>query len=270
MGTRRKVGHERNTPPKGPVRLSIVKRTTKATIIQNSVRDGVRNESRTSESSTTNPPRLTIRAARTASATVITSSVAATTRRIIAAHCMSHISARSCGAAVPCGPDTPRRAPGVTVAAWTTMRRRNPSWPLRVPVRHPPFEARSRPDSPWCSCCGWRPATSWSAACARSTAGSKRAAQDFQRGQDVLTTVRTNVLLGSIYLRDALIDRTPASQEDYRARAAADPRGSGPRAAALPPADRLAARTAALGRPPGGARATTGCRAIWRSSQTSR
>jgi len=48
--------------------------------------------------------------------------------------------------------------------------------------------------------------------------------QDFQRGQDVLNTVRTNVLLGSIYLRDALIDRTPASQ----------------------------------------------CRAIWRSSQTSR
>ena len=40
--------------------------------------------------------------------------------------------------------------------------------------------------------------------------------QDFQRGQDVLNTVRTNVLLGSIYLRDALIDRTPASQEDYR------------------------------------------------------
>jgi signal transduction histidine kinase len=39
---------------------------------------------------------------------------------------------------------------------------------------------------------------------------------DFQRGQDVLTAVRTNVLLGSIYLRDALIDRTPASQEDYR------------------------------------------------------
>jgi signal transduction histidine kinase len=39
---------------------------------------------------------------------------------------------------------------------------------------------------------------------------------DFQRGQDVLTTVRTNVLLGSIYLRDALIDRTPASYDDYR------------------------------------------------------
>jgi signal transduction histidine kinase len=39
---------------------------------------------------------------------------------------------------------------------------------------------------------------------------------DFQRGQDVLTAVRTNVLLGSIYLRDALIDRTPESHEDYR------------------------------------------------------
>jgi signal transduction histidine kinase len=38
---------------------------------------------------------------------------------------------------------------------------------------------------------------------------------DFQRGQDVLTAVRTNVLLGSIYLRDALIDRTPESHEDY-------------------------------------------------------
>jgi signal transduction histidine kinase len=39
---------------------------------------------------------------------------------------------------------------------------------------------------------------------------------DYQRGQDVLATVRTNVLLGSIYLRDALIDRTPASYDDYR------------------------------------------------------
>jgi signal transduction histidine kinase len=40
---------------------------------------------------------------------------------------------------------------------------------------------------------------------------------DFQRGQDVLATVRTNVLLGSIYLRDALIDRTAARDDDYRA-----------------------------------------------------
>ncbi len=40
---------------------------------------------------------------------------------------------------------------------------------------------------------------------------------DFQRGQDVLATVRTNVLLGSVYLRDALIDRTPSSYDDYRA-----------------------------------------------------
>jgi len=39
---------------------------------------------------------------------------------------------------------------------------------------------------------------------------------DFQRGQEVLTTVRTNILLGSIYLRDALIDRTPVSDDDYR------------------------------------------------------
>jgi signal transduction histidine kinase len=39
---------------------------------------------------------------------------------------------------------------------------------------------------------------------------------DFQRGQEVLTTIRTNVLLGSIYLRDALIDRETASDDDYR------------------------------------------------------
>jgi signal transduction histidine kinase len=38
-----------------------------------------------------------------------------------------------------------------------------------------------------------------------------------QRGEEVLTTVRTSVLLGSIYLRDALIDTTPASREYYRA-----------------------------------------------------
>lgn len=38
----------------------------------------------------------------------------------------------------------------------------------------------------------------------------------FQRGQDVLTAVRTSVLLGSIYLRDALIDLTPANLEYYR------------------------------------------------------
>jgi signal transduction histidine kinase len=40
--------------------------------------------------------------------------------------------------------------------------------------------------------------------------------ETFQRGQEVLTAVRTNVLLGSIYLRDALIDRAPESHEDYR------------------------------------------------------
>jgi signal transduction histidine kinase len=39
---------------------------------------------------------------------------------------------------------------------------------------------------------------------------------DFQRGHEVLATVRTSVLLGSIYLRDALIDRTPASYDHYR------------------------------------------------------
>ena len=93
---------------------------------------------------------------------------------------------------------------------------------------------------------------------------------DFQRGQDVLTTVRTNVLLGSIYLRDALIDRTPASHEDYRTALLTDPRRRGPRAAGLPAAHRLAARAAALGQPPGGAGATTGSRATWCSSPTGR
>ncbi|MBI2829106.1 MAG: MCP four helix bundle domain-containing protein [Acidobacteria bacterium] len=38
----------------------------------------------------------------------------------------------------------------------------------------------------------------------------------FQRGQEVLTAVRTSVLLGSIFLRDAFIDSTPASREYYR------------------------------------------------------
>lgn len=38
----------------------------------------------------------------------------------------------------------------------------------------------------------------------------------FQRGQEVLTAVRTSVLLGSIYLRDALIDANPARREYYR------------------------------------------------------
>jgi signal transduction histidine kinase len=38
----------------------------------------------------------------------------------------------------------------------------------------------------------------------------------FQRGQDVLTAVHTGVLLGSIYLRDALIDPSPTSREYYR------------------------------------------------------
>jgi signal transduction histidine kinase len=36
------------------------------------------------------------------------------------------------------------------------------------------------------------------------------------RGERVLSTVRTNVLLGSIYLRDALIDNGPVNREYYR------------------------------------------------------
>jgi signal transduction histidine kinase len=36
------------------------------------------------------------------------------------------------------------------------------------------------------------------------------------RGDRVLSTVRTNVLLGSIYLRDALIDNRPATRDYYR------------------------------------------------------
>jgi signal transduction histidine kinase len=39
----------------------------------------------------------------------------------------------------------------------------------------------------------------------------------FLRGEQVLSTVRTSVLLGSIYLRDALIDTAPATREYYRA-----------------------------------------------------
>jgi len=37
----------------------------------------------------------------------------------------------------------------------------------------------------------------------------------FVRGEDMLTTIRTSVLLGSIYLRDALVD-TAGSREEYR------------------------------------------------------
>lgn len=38
----------------------------------------------------------------------------------------------------------------------------------------------------------------------------------FERGEGVLTTVRTSVLLGSVYLRDALLDPSPATLADYR------------------------------------------------------
>jgi signal transduction histidine kinase len=38
----------------------------------------------------------------------------------------------------------------------------------------------------------------------------------YVRGEQALSRVRTNVLLGSIYLRDALIDSAPARQEYYR------------------------------------------------------
>jgi hypothetical protein len=38
----------------------------------------------------------------------------------------------------------------------------------------------------------------------------------YVRGEQALSRVRTNVLLGSIYLRDALIDSAPVRQEYYR------------------------------------------------------
>ena len=41
--------------------------------------------------------------------------------------------------------------------------------------------------------------------------------QSYVRGEQALLKVRTNVLLGSIYLRDALIDTEPARQDYYRA-----------------------------------------------------
>lgn len=40
--------------------------------------------------------------------------------------------------------------------------------------------------------------------------------ESFQRGEQVLTTVRTSVLLGSIYLRDALIDSGQPTRQYYR------------------------------------------------------
>lgn len=40
--------------------------------------------------------------------------------------------------------------------------------------------------------------------------------ESYVRGEQVLVTVRTNVLLGSIYLRDALIDNESSRREYYR------------------------------------------------------
>jgi signal transduction histidine kinase len=39
----------------------------------------------------------------------------------------------------------------------------------------------------------------------------------YVRGEQTLSKVRTNVLLGSIYLRDALIDAAPSNRDEYRA-----------------------------------------------------
>src|SRR6186713_1505177 len=41
--------------------------------------------------------------------------------------------------------------------------------------------------------------------------------EQYVRGEQTLSKVRTNVLLGSIYLRDALIDTAAARRDDYRA-----------------------------------------------------
>jgi signal transduction histidine kinase len=41
--------------------------------------------------------------------------------------------------------------------------------------------------------------------------------EQYVRGEQTLSKVRTNVLLGSIFLRDALIDTTPSLREGYRA-----------------------------------------------------
>jgi signal transduction histidine kinase len=40
--------------------------------------------------------------------------------------------------------------------------------------------------------------------------------EQYVRGEQTLSKVRTNVLLGSIYLRDALIDTAPANRQGYR------------------------------------------------------
>src|SRR5436190_10053081 len=41
--------------------------------------------------------------------------------------------------------------------------------------------------------------------------------EQYVRGEQTLSKVRTNVLLGSIYLRDALIDTAVTRRDDYRA-----------------------------------------------------
>jgi hypothetical protein len=48
----------------------------------------------------------------------------------------------------------------------------------------------------------------------RSTAINER----YMRAQELLTTARSQVLVGSVYVRDALLDPTPASADGYRAR----------------------------------------------------
>jgi signal transduction histidine kinase len=48
----------------------------------------------------------------------------------------------------------------------------------------------------------------------RSTAINER----YMRGQDLLTTARGKVLVGSVYVRDALLDPDPATADEYRAK----------------------------------------------------
>src|SRR4051812_16237833 len=38
----------------------------------------------------------------------------------------------------------------------------------------------------------------------------------YTRAQDLLTTVRGHVLMGSVYVRDALLDPNPANAEEYK------------------------------------------------------
>src|SRR5436190_23842672 len=48
----------------------------------------------------------------------------------------------------------------------------------------------------------------------RSTSINER----YMRGQDLLTTARGQVLAGSVYVRDALLDPDPRAADQYRAR----------------------------------------------------